>query len=73
MVAILGGIDPLDHNIWLPVDKPLMHAACGIIVCKLPTWEKSYGMAKEMEHFTSANKPRIYMEPGVAPNLSMFN
>lgn len=62
-VAIHGGIDPLDHGIWLPVKKPLRDAAHGLIVLKLPTWEISYGISEEIEEFSGAGKPIIYLDP----------
>lgn len=66
-IARASGMDPLDHSIWLPCDRPLMDAACGIIVCKMHTWEKSYGIAEEIKVFEAAGKPVIYMEPGIVP------
>ena len=66
-VAIHGGIDPLAHDIWLPADRPLMEAACGLIVCKLNGWDRSFGVAHEIEVFRKASKPIVYMEPGVVP------
>lgn len=65
--AIHGGIDPLSHEIWLPADAPFMKAACGIIVCKLESWETSYGVAHEIAAFRNAGKPAYYMEPGIVP------
>jgi hypothetical protein len=67
-VAIQGGIDPFDHEIWLPADEPFMHLACGLIFCKLPSWEISYGMNEERKVFTAAGKPILDMEPGSVPD-----
>lgn len=68
-VAMAGNMDPLDHSIWLPADEPMMKAAHGLIVCKLPSWERSYGIECERIAFEGAHKPVIYMEPGVIPIL----
>lgn len=68
-IAIHGKIDPLDHSIWLPFDEAMMEAAVGIIVCQLPTWEISYGVKHEIEHFLAAGKPVIYMTPGEVPTV----
>lgn len=62
-IAEHGRLDPLDHDIWLPVDRPLMDAAKGLIVLKLEGWSRSYGLAHEIEVFASAGKPVIYMTP----------
>src|SRR5688572_29901079 len=62
-VAIHSGMDPLDHSIWLAADAPLMRAAIGLIVCKMESWEKSYGLKVEIEEFERAEKPIVYLEP----------
>ena len=41
MVARLCGIDPLDHSIWLPSERPMLDAACGLIVLKIAGWKES--------------------------------
>jgi hypothetical protein len=68
-VAIHGEIDPYDHGIWLPADAPFMHHACGMIVLRAESWEKSYGIKCEIEEFTKAGKPIIYMDPGILPDM----
>lgn len=65
--AIHGGIDPLDHGIWLPADEPFVRAARGLLVCKLTGWKDSYGVSVEIRAFRKAGKPVIYMEPGAVP------
>ena len=66
-VARFGGIDPLDHAIWLPADLPMMQAARGLIVCRMAGWENSYGVAVEMEHFARWGRPIHPMTPGEIP------
>lgn len=66
-IAIHGGIDPLDHSIWLPADEPLMRAAKGLIVLMAETWEESYGISVEIAEFKAERKPILYMEPGIVP------
>lgn len=65
-IADFGNIDKLDHSIWLPADEPMMRAATGLIVVKMPGWEESYGISKEIELFTSLGKPIEYMDWPVA-------
>jgi hypothetical protein len=67
-VATFGNIDPYDHAIWLPADKPFMDAACGLIVCKLPGWDVSFGIGEEIKLFAAAGKPVIHMTPGLVPH-----
>lgn len=66
-VAMIAGMDPLDHTIWLPCDQPMMDAASGIIMVRAESWEKSYGMKVELETFTAAGKRVVWMDPGVVP------
>jgi hypothetical protein len=68
-IAIHSGLDPLDHSIWLPADKPMMDAAKALIVCKMEGWESSYGISVEIEEFHKAGKPVYMMTPGVIPTL----
>ena len=66
-IAMLSHMDPLDHNIWLPMDQPLMEAAKGLIVLKLDGWSRSAGLIEEVKYFASINRPIVYMEPGIIP------
>lgn len=65
-VAIEGGIDPYDHGIWLPADKPFVDAARGLIVLRTPGWLDSKGIAWEIGEFKEAGKPIVYMDEGEA-------
>ena len=56
-IAKLGGIDPLDHGIWLPADEPMMRAACGLLIYKAPGWRRSFGIAQEVKAFRAMGKP----------------
>lgn len=67
VIAIHGGIDPLDHAFWMAVDAPMMEAARGMIYLKAPGWRDSLGMRLEAEAFGIAGKPIIGMEPGIVP------
>jgi hypothetical protein len=61
-IALMGGIDPLSHDIWLPVDQPFMELACGLIVCKMESWEESCGLRCEQQEFMRQGKPILSME-----------
>ncbi len=61
-VAMHGGIDPLDHSIWIPFDAPMMAAADCCIVAMLPSWETSYGIGVEIDAFRKAGKPVLYLD-----------
>lgn len=61
-VAMHGRVDPLDHRVWLPADAPLMEGAAGLIVCMMPGWEESYGIAQERAAFGWMEKETYFME-----------
>lgn len=56
-LAVYGGIDPLDHSIWLPFDEVMMNLCGTLIVAHMETWQSSRGIAHEVEFFEMAGKP----------------
>ena len=66
-IAIHGDLDPFDHSLWLDADKKFMNAAKGLIVCMMEGWEFSEGIKAEIQYFSDANQPVIYMTPGIVP------
>lgn len=66
-IAKHGSLDPVDHTIWLPADRPMMDAAHGLIVLMLESWRESVGVAHEIKIFESAGKPVTAMVPGEVP------
>lgn len=61
-IAVECGIDPLDHEIWLPADRPMMDAACGLVVVKMDGWQESKGVNYEITRFLEQGKPVHYMD-----------
>lgn len=64
-LAIHGGLDPLDHKLWLGFDAAIMAKSDAMIVAMMPTWETSYGIKHEIQTFTDAGKPVFYLDPAV--------
>jgi hypothetical protein len=60
-------LDPLDHELWTRFDKPFVDICDGLIVLKLFAWSDSRGVAHEIQRFTEAHKPILYMEPSEVP------
>lgn len=63
-IAIHGGLDPLDHKIWLAFDEAMMDAAETLLVAKMAGWQESSGIVHEIEFFRSCGKPIFYLDPG---------
>jgi hypothetical protein len=61
-IAVHGGIDPLDHKIWLPFDETMMQTCTAIAVALLPGWEKSFGVHHEIATFDMLKKPVHYLQ-----------
>jgi hypothetical protein len=55
-IAHHGGLDKMDHAMWLQFDEAMMTASYGLIVAQLPGWEDSRGIDHEIEFFTRAGK-----------------
>lgn len=60
-IATWGGLDPLDHSIWLPFDEAIMGKSDAICVAMLDGWRESYGVKHEIDVFTKAGKPVFYL------------
>lgn len=64
-LALYGGIDPLDHDLWMRIDRPMVDGARGLIVAHLPSWRESRGLAHEIEVFTARGAPIFHLQPPV--------
>jgi hypothetical protein len=62
-IATYAEINPLDHKIWLPFDESMMEAADTLVVAEMRSWQNSFGIAHEIEYFTRADKPVVYLDP----------
>lgn len=56
-VAIHGGIDPLDHELWMAMDKAMMEAASELYVIHMVGWKESKGITMEIAEFKRTQKP----------------
>jgi len=58
-----AAIDPYDHSIWLPFDKPMMEAARALVIVKMAGWVDSYGLTQERLFFEAECKPVHFFDP----------
>lgn len=63
-IGALGSFDSGDHEVWLAADMPLLEAAVGVIVVKMPGWDTSKGVREEIEFARIAGKPVLFMDWG---------
>ena len=62
-IATHGNINPLNHNMWLAADEPMMDAADALVIVKLDGWNESYGVDYEVDVFKAADKDIFYLNP----------
>lgn len=51
------------RELILPFDFTLLRASRGMIVLKIPGWDRSYGVSKEIELCAELGLPVHYLEP----------
>lgn len=56
-IAMIGGLDPLDHDMWMALDEKAMRGCDGLIVLKMDGWDQSKGVGIEIDAFAKAGKP----------------
>lgn len=62
-IAVYGGIDQLDTNIWYEQNAIFMKKCDCLIVAMMKTWEISKGLEQEIQYFLEASKPVYYLDP----------
>lgn len=60
-VATFGGLDPLDHALWMGLNEHFMRVCDELAVVKMAGWDESKGIAMEIEAFQKAGKPIRYL------------
>lgn len=62
-IALHGGLDPLNHAMWIAFDEAMMEKCDTLIVAFLPGWQVSKGVAHEIEFFQNAGKKIWGLDP----------
>ncbi|MGE0725078.1 MAG: DUF1937 family protein [Alphaproteobacteria bacterium] len=62
-LALYGALDPLDHELWMRIDRPMMDGAHGLVVACMPSWRESRGLEHEIERFRARGAPVVYLDP----------
>ncbi|MBS7698622.1 DUF1937 family protein [Chelatococcus sp. YT9] len=60
-IAEVGNLSQTDQTLWEYQDKPFVDAASSLIVLMLPGWDRSKGLAHEIDQFEKAGKPVVYL------------
>jgi hypothetical protein len=62
-IARAAMINPMDHDIWLPADKPLFLGAYGLLVAKFDGWDESFGIGQEIKWAIEHERPIKLIDP----------
>jgi hypothetical protein len=62
-MAVHGGIEPLNHDLWLKFDSAMIAKSDALLVGQLDGWDESFGVAHEISAFSRAKKPIHYLNP----------
>lgn len=62
LLSTYGDINPIDHDIWMKIDAPMVYSSVGMIVVKMPGWDESKGIKHEIIEFKNSHKPIKYLE-----------
>ena len=60
-LAMIGGIDPMDHDLWIAHDEWEMTHRDGMIIVMMDGWKESVGLKSEAKVFKAAGKPILHM------------
>ena len=58
-----GGLDPLDHSIWMPANTAYMGKSDALVIATMRSWKQSVGLHHEIEWFAQADKPIFFVDP----------
>ena len=62
-LAKTWGVDPKNHEFWIPFDETMMRKADAFAAAALDSWEESYGLSVEYDFFDEAQKPIFLLDP----------
>lgn len=63
-IAKYGGIDAVDHELWMRIDREMWDRCDELLVAKMDGWDQSRGVAAEIEYFLKRGAPVTYTEVG---------
>lgn len=63
VIAMHNGMDPLDHEMWMEIDKAFMERCTGLIVVMMQGWTRSKGVTMEIAAFKKMGKRIRYYNP----------
>lgn len=65
-VVLAGEAGTLGSDYWVAFDEAFMEMSTEMVVLQIPGWDRSNGVAREIEYFRNAGKPIRYMTEGIS-------
>ena len=62
-LTVYGALDPVDAELWGRIDLPFVQRCNGLIVARMPGWDRSAGVAHEIRQFAQSGRPIVYTDP----------
>jgi len=62
-IAIHGGLDHLDHDFWMNMDKVMMDRCDELYVCAMDGWKESEGISIEIDYMDELGKCFYILDP----------
>jgi hypothetical protein len=59
-IAMLGGLDPKDHDLWARQNEALMEHCDALAVPLMTGWSTSKGVCAEIDFFKSRRRPVLF-------------
>lgn len=60
--VLAGSGKTLGSEYWVQFDQTFMEACSRMVIAKIPGWDKSKGIAREIKHFEAKGEPVEYLE-----------
>jgi hypothetical protein len=61
-ISYFGDIDPIDDALWSWFDEVMVERCDTVLVAEMGGWQRSRGIAREIEAFEDAGKPVYYLD-----------
>lgn len=62
-IAHYGDLDALNHTMWIEYDYAMLSKSDAVVVGRMEGWDKSAGVAEEVEIAKALQKPIFHIEP----------
>jgi nucleoside 2-deoxyribosyltransferase len=62
-MTVNGTVNACSEKIWYPLNDAFMHKCDALLVARMPGWNSSKGVAREITYFEMVGKPIFHINP----------